>query len=289
MAKQRLTRAQIEDINFQYLPRLTVRNADQYLRKSAERSVRARRKLACVTDLSYGPSAGQVLDVFPADQKGAPVHVFIHGGYWRAREISKAHYSYVAAPMVSAGATVVVPDYDLCPEVRITDIVAQIRAAVVWIYRNIGQYNGDRKNIYLSGHSAGGHLTGMMIATDWTKEGRFPRDLIRGTAPLSGLFDIEPHRHSQLQSDIRLTAKEAKEMSPMYLTPVVRSPSIIAVGSVEPDLFHWQSLAYAAHLRRHRIQAEYLSTPGDHHFSITSRLGKARDPLTRAILAQMGL
>ena len=71
--------------------------------------------------------------------------------------------------------------------------------------------------------------------------------------------------------------------------PVARSPSIIAVGSVEPDLFHWQSLAYAAHLRRHRIQAEYLSTPGDHHFSITDRLGKARDPLTRAILAQMGL
>ena len=289
MARQKPTPAQIEDINFQYLPRLTVKNVDQYVSKSAQRSARARRNLACVTDVSYGRSARQVLDIFPAEKKGAPVHIFIHGGYWRAREISKSHYSHIAGPMVTAGATVVLTDYDLCPDVRITEIVDQIRAAVVWVYRNIGQYNGDRRNIYISGHSAGGHLTGMMIATDWTREGRLPRDLIRGTAPLSGLFDIEPHRHSQLQSDIRLTAREAKAMSPMVLTPVARAPSILAVGSAESDLFHWQSLAYAAHLRQHRIQAEYVSTPGDHHFSITDRLAKARDPLTRAILLQMGL
>ncbi len=288
MAKQ-LTRAQIDDINLQYLPRLTVRNAGEYLQKSADRSARVRRKLTSFTDVPYGNSPGQVLDVFPAAHKGAPVHVFIHGGYWRAREISKNHYSHVAGPMVSAGATVVLLDYDLCPEVSITDIVGQIRAAIVWVYRNIGQYNGDRKSIYVSGHSAGGHLTGMMIATDWSKEGRLPKELIRGTAPLSGLFDIEPHRHSQLQPDIRLTAREAKTMSPMYLPPVARGPSIVAVGAAESDLFHWQSLAYAAHLRQHRIQAEYVSTPEDHHFSITERLGNARDPLTRAVIAQMGL
>ena len=88
---------------------------------------------------------------------------------------------------------------------RITDITHQIRRAIVWVYRNIAKHNGDRKKIYVSGHSAGGHLTGMMIATDWSKEGRLPKDLIKGTAPLSGLFDIEPHRHSQLQPDIRLS------------------------------------------------------------------------------------
>jgi arylformamidase len=116
-----------------------------------------------------------------------------------------------------------------------------------------------------------------------------PKDLIKGSAPLSGLFDIEPHRHSQLQPDIRLTAKEAKAMSPMYLLPLAKGPSIVAVGGAESDLFHWQSLEYAARLRLCGIKAEYVSTPGDNHFGITDRLGNARHPLTKALIAQMGL
>ena len=286
MAKK-LTKAQINDINLQYLPRLTVKNADEYLQKSAARSARVRKKLACRIDVPYGDTPGQMLDIFPAARKSAPVHVFIHGGYWRA--LDKDIYSHLAGPMVAAGATVVLPNYDLCPKVRITDIVQQMRCAIAWVYKNIAKHNGDPKRIYVSGHSAGGHLTGMMISTDWSKEGRLPIDLIKGSAPLSGLFDIEPHRHSQLQPDIRLTAKEAKAMSPMYLPPFAKGPSIIAVGGAEPDLFHWQSLEYAARLRLHRIKAEYVSTPGDNHFAITDRLGNARDPLTKALIAQMGL
>jgi arylformamidase len=286
MAKK-LTKAQIDDINLQYLPRLTVSNAEEYLQKSAARSARVRKNLACRIDVPYGDTPGQTLDIFPAARKGAPVHLFIHGGYWRS--LDKSIYSHIAGPMVAAGATVVLPNYDLCPSVRITDITHQIRRAIVWVYKNIAKHNGDPKRIYVSGHSAGGHLTGMMIATDWSKQGRLPRDLIKGTAPLSGLFDIEPHRHSQLQPDIRLTAKEAKAMSPMYLPPVIKAPSIVAVGGGEPDLFHWQSLEYAARLRLARIKTEFIATPGDNHFAITDRLGNARDPLTRALIAQMGL
>ncbi|MGI9408872.1 MAG: hypothetical protein ACR2OV_02275, partial [Hyphomicrobiaceae bacterium] len=107
--------------------------------------------------------------------------------------------------------------------------------------------------------------------------------------PLSGLFDIEPHRHTDIQAEIRLTADEAKAMSPMYFAPVATGPALVAVGGGEPDLFHWQSLAYAAHLRLHGIKAEYLSVGDDNHFAITDRLGDADDPLTRALIAQMGL
>ena len=286
MAKK-LTKAQIKDINFQYLPRLTVNNADEYLNKSAKRSARVRKKLACQIDVPYGDTTGQMLDIFPASRKGSPVHVFIHGGYWRS--LDKDIYSHLAGPMVSAGATVVLPNYDLCPNVRITDIVFQIRSAIAWVYKNIAKHNGDPKRIYVSGHSAGGHLTGMMLATDWSKVGRLPKSLIKGSATLSGLFDIESHRHSQLQQDIRLTAQEAKAMSPMYLAPLAKGPAIVAVGGAEPDLFHWQSLEYAARLRFHRIKVEYVSTPGDNHFAITDRLGNARDPLTKALISQMGL
>ena len=286
MAKK-LTKAQIKDINFQYLPRLTVTNVEEYLQKSAARSTRLRKNLSCQIDVPYGDTPGQMLDIFPAARKGAPVHVFIHGGYWRS--LDKSIYSHIAGPMVAAGATVVLPNYDLCPQVRITDIVQQMRRAIVWVYKNIAKHNGDPKRIYVSGHSAGGHLTGMMISTDWSKEGQLPKDLIKGSAPLSGLFDIEPHRHSQLQPDIRLTAKEAKAMSPMYLLPLAKGPSIVAVGGAESDLFHWQSLEYAARLRLCGIKAEYVSTPGDNHFGITDRLGNARHPLTKALIAQMGL
>ena len=185
--------------------------------------------------------------------------------------------------------TVVVPNYDLCPDVRITDITNQMRRAVAWVYKNATKFNGSRAKIYVSGHSAGGHLTGMLAATDWAGEAGLPNKVIKGSAPLSGLFDIEPHRHSQLQAEIRLTAKEAKAMSPMYLPPVAKGPAIVAVGGAEPDLFHWQSLAYAAHLRRHGVKAEYVSMGSDNHFDITDRLATARDPLTKALIAQMGL
>ena len=121
----------------------------------------------------------------------------------------------------------------------------------------------------------------------WAKARGLPRELIKGTIMLSGLFDIEPHRHTDLQPDIRLTAREAKAMSPLKLPPQCHGPSLLAVGEHEPDLFHWQSLQYAAYLREHRIRAEYLSTPDDNHLTITDRLGRARDPLTRAMMKQI--
>jgi arylformamidase len=280
--------AQVKYLNYQYLPSKTVHDPTAYLARSATRSARVRRKLDCLIDLSYGNSPGQILDIFPAPGKNAPVHIFIHGGYWRAVAVDKLLYSHLAAPLVKAGATVVLLDYDLCPSVRITDIVEQVRCALVWIYKNVAKYNGDRKRIFVSGHSAGGHLAAMLLATDWADRAGLPKSLIKGAVLLSGLFDIEPHRHTELQADIRLGAREAKAMSPMYLNPVAKGPCILAVGENEPDLFHWQSLQYAARLRQHRIRAEYVSMPGDNHFSLTDRLGNARDPLTRALIAQMG-
>lgn len=285
--RRRLTAAELRELNLQYLPRLMVTNAEEYLKRSAQRSARARKKLRCVLDVVYGETPGQTLDVFPSSRAKSPVHVFIHGGYWRS--LDKHYYSHIAVPMVAAGATVVLINYDLCPKVRVTDIVRQVRRAIVWVYKNVAKYKGDPNRIFVSGHSAGGHLTGMLIATDWAKEARLPNGLIKGTAPLSGLFDIGPHRHSQLQPDIRLSASEVKALSPMYLEPVAKAPCMLAVGGAEPDLFHWQSLEYAARLRLNGIRAEYFATPGDNHFAITDRLGNGNDPLTQALIKQMGL
>ena len=286
----KLSKKEITSLNLQYLPRLTVKDSDKYLKRSQERSAKTRDKLNCLLDVSYGNSMGQTLDIFPAKKNNAPVHIFIHGGYWRATEIQKDTYSHIAEPLTKAGAAVIIPNYDLCPEVTITKIVGQMRQVVKWVYKNIHTYKGDNKKIFVSGHSAGGHLTAMLAATNWSKEGRLSKTLLKGIAPLSGLFDIQPHRHLPLlQCDLKLTANEAKAMSPMFLAPCFTGTSIIAVGESEPHLFHWQSLAYAAHLRKNGIKATYFSTPNDNHFSITDRLGNSRDPLTQALIKQMGL
>ena len=284
--RAKLSEAEIADLNYQYLPRLSIDNPERYLQTSARRSARARRKLECEIGIAYGDSPGQLLDIFPGRHGNGPVHVFIHGGYWRSPDVTRSLYSHVALPSIDAGATVVLPDYDLCPAVRVSDIAAQIRAMMVWVYRNIRRFNGDRQRIFVSGHSVGGQLAGMLLSTDWLQY-RLPADLIKGTLLLSGLFDIEPHRHTALQADIRLGIREARAMSPLMLAPRCRAASILAVGELEPDLFHWQSLQYAAHLRKHRIRAEYVSTPGDNHLTITDRLGRARDPLTRALISRM--
>ena len=284
------SKAQIKYLQNQYLPRLSVKDADIYLRKSEQKSKKIRNKLSGVLDISYGNSPLQKLDIFPSEKKRSPVNVFIHGGYWRAPEIEKRTYSFIAKPLVSAGATLVVPNYDLCPSVNITTIVQQMRNAIKWVYKNIEKYNGDPKRIFISGHSAGGHLTAMMAATDWSRNEGLPKSLIKGIAPLSGLFDLETHRHLPLlQPDLKLTKQEVETMSPMYHTPIFKGKAIVAVGEKEPDLFHWQSLRYTALLRYFGISAEFMSMPSDNHFSITDRLGRRNDILVRALLRQMDL
>jgi arylformamidase len=281
------TAEQIADMNQQYSPRISVPDAEAYLAANAAESAAVRDRLECKLDIAFGDSDGQKLDIFPAATANAPVHVFIHGGYWRA--LDKHVYSHVAAPLVAAGATAVLVNYDLCPAVRVTDIVQQMRRALAWVHGNIADYGGNPENIHISGHSAGGHLGAMLIATDWGAFAGLPNNLIKSSVLLSGLYDIRPHRFLDVQADIHLTADEAVAMSPMGLPAVTRTPVLLPVGEHEPNLFHWQSLAYAAKLRAEGIKAEYISSAGDNHFSITDRLGDGDDALTRRVLAHMGL
>ena len=150
-----------------------VANAAEYLARYPTDSARTRDELPARLDLRYGPAPGETLDLFLPDGGGpAPVHVFVHGGYWRA--LGKADFSFVARGLQPAGVLVAVIDYALIPTVDMDELVRQVRASVAWLHRNAAAFGGDPGRITVSGHSAGGHLAAMLMATDWARFAGLP-------------------------------------------------------------------------------------------------------------------
>ena len=148
-----------------YNNRAAVPDHPQSFARWAERSAAARKSLRCYLDVPYGTHAMEKMDIFPGQGPGRALLMFIHGGYWRA--LDKQDHSFVAPELVKRGVTVAVPNYTLCPAVTIADIVRQMLQACAWLWRNGGHFGAPYGNLYVSGHSAGGHLTAMMMAALW--------------------------------------------------------------------------------------------------------------------------
>ncbi len=287
MNYENMTEAERDVLNLEWLPLLTIENIEGYFEGAKARSAEARERLDCRLNVAYGDTLRQILDVFPAAAPGAPVFFFIHGGYWRAFE--KDQFSEAVEPVIAAGGAAVTPEYELCPNVTIPNIVDQVRRSLVWTFNNIGEHNGDPHRIHVCGHSAGGQLTGMMMATDWRTDYGLPADLVTGAIPISGVFDIEPHRHTDLQEVLGLTAETAAANSPQHLPLHFEGPVICAVGGGESESFKRQSKDFTQKCRVQGLEAEYLEMGSDNHLDVTNRLAEPDHPLTRAILAQMEL
>ncbi len=239
-------------------------------------SLRARQQRPCVLDLAYGDGPNETLDIFPSRQPGAPVVVFIHGGYWRS--LDKADHSFVAPPLLDMGACVVVLNYALCPgtggvPVTIPDIALQCARALAWVWRHIGQHGGNRDDITVIGHSAGGHLAAMMLACRWKDLGTdLPADLTRKALSLSGLFDLEPLRKTPfLQGDLRLTPGQVRLASPaLWKAPSNRVLYAVVGGDESPEFLRHNRLIQQAWGQRTVPVCEAL--PGLNHFSVVSAL-----------------
>jgi arylformamidase len=237
--------------------------------------------------VAYGPKPGETLDVFPAPGPGpAAVHVFIHGGYWMA--LDKRDFSFVARGLQPAGAAVVVINYALIPSVSMDELVRQCRASIAWVHANAGSFGGDRERLFVSGHSAGGHLTAMQLTADWPSLG-LPPDPIRGACAISGLHDLDPIRLCYLNDTLKLTPEEARRNSPIYLAPRTGPPLLIPVGGEEGPEYHRQTETLAAVWRKYGVPCEVLDMAGIDHFSIVAQLEDPASELSRAIQRQMGL
>jgi arylformamidase len=202
---------------------------------------------------------------------GAPVMVFIHGGYWRS--LDKADHSFVAPPFVAQGACVVVINYALCPAVTVPDIALQTARALAWVARHIAAFGGDPARISVVGHSAGGHLAAMMLACDWSSLGAdLPPHLVRQAVSISGLFDLAPIQQTPfLQSSLQLTDAHVRQASPAHwAAPRVadgRGQLIAVVGGDESPEFLRQN-ALIQHAWGPEVVPVCESLPGLNHFSV---------------------
>src|SRR5256712_924011 len=172
-----------------YHPRLVVKDYQAIFDRWEKDSERASARLDCYLDVPYGVTDAEKLDIFPAPGKSRGLLAYIHGGYWRS--LDKKRFSFVAPALVEAGITVAVPNYALCPAVQVEDIVMQMVQACAWLYRNGGNFATPPDRLYLSGHSAGGHLAAMMLCCRGPK---YSPDLPKKGAPAapstSGLYDL---------------------------------------------------------------------------------------------------
>ena len=238
-------------------------------------------------DVPFGESKLEAMDIFLPDNPRGTIHAFIHGGYWRA--LDKADFSYLCEPLVEAGHITASLNYDLCPAVSVETIVKQMQAAVAWLYRNAKELGGNPAKIHTSGHSAGGHLAAMLLATDWPAYASdLPADLVKSVTAISGVFDLDPIPYLPTNEDIRLDADMARRMSPRYLKPTHDAPLSVIVGGGELAEFVRQSKEFADTWGQHLGQVDYMELPDLNHFTIVDRMDRADDPVTARMLAHMG-
>jgi arylformamidase len=267
-----------------YNNRAAVPDHPQWLARFPELSASARAALGPKLDLRYGPGPKETLDLFMPAGGARGTFVFLHGGYWRA--LDKSDFSFVAGPFVAQGYAVAVANYDLCPEVSIATIVDECRRAVAWIVREGAAHGANSERIVVGGHSAGGHLAAMLLATDWVAQ-VLGRDPIAGAVSVSGVHDLTPMVQFSFNADFKLDAAEAARLSPVHLSPRSRAPLVLAVGADETSEFIRQTrILWDAWPANRPVGAHTpLIVPARHHFSVVVDYADADSELTQATLA----
>jgi arylformamidase len=204
-------------------------------------SARVRRTNLGLFDLAYGESNGERLDIFPTTRRDGPLLVFIHGGWWRS--LDKSDFSFIAPAYTHAGINVALTNYTLAPTATMEEIVMQQVRALAWLYRNAHKYQFDPRRIVVAGHSAGAHLSAMLLTALWpTYAADLPSDLIKAAILLSGVYDLEPVQYADFVNlDLNLTPDRIAKLSPVRMPQSNPTPFMTAVGGWESDEFKRQN------------------------------------------------
>lgn len=265
-----------------YNNRAHVPDHGDYFARWAKQSEAVRATLKHRADLAYGMWPRQRLDYFPAADKNAPLMVFIHGGYWQS--LDHKMFDLLAQPFVEAGIAFASMGYTLCPDIDMAGLAEQVREGIAWLWGRAADLGFDRDRIFVSGHSAGGHLVALLAATDFTQRG-LPKDVLKGGLSLSGLYDLEPVRLAYVNAALKLDADTARRLSPQHHLPRKDSmPLLLAVGGAELPEFVRQQSDYHTALQGAGARVAAMELPGLHHFSVADALGDAKHDLHKAVV-----
>lgn len=270
----------------------TIDNFAEIQQRNGADTAEARKTIPCKIDIAYGPDELQKLDIYwPKDKKagGYPVFFDIHGGGWRAG--SKNGRGFPASILVPQGLVWVTIDYGLAPKYKIDQIVDHVRSAFAWVFKNISNYGGDTTRIYIGGHSAGGHLTGMLLTDGWRAKYGVPDNAIKGAVASSGVFDMEAlvGATAGFNDQLGMTKDVARAHSPYHHLPKTSCPLIVTYGGNETDEFRRQSIDFAKAWQAAGLSGTLIEAKGDHHFSIARTAVDPKSPLYQATVKMLGL
>ena len=246
--------------------------------ETARRSDVLAQRVTIRRDIAYGASPRAVLDlIFPDNPApAAPLHLFIHGGYWRSGE--KRDHACVAGPVLAAGGIAAIVEYDLMPGTRLGAIVGQVRQAAHWLADNAASFGADPARLSASGHSAGGHLASLLAATA-PGEGPVRLAPLKGLMMISGSYDLSGIPGSFLKDENRMTTDEARAWSPLLATHHHVPVRIIALGEQETAPFHEQARALQTALAGKDMATELRIEAGLNHMDVILALSDPGHPL----------
>ncbi len=249
----------------QYNNRLQVPDYLFYLQRWESLSRQTEKKYTSSKDIYYGELPGERLDIYPSSLPQSKTLIYIHGGYWQ--RLDKSDFQFIAEAFRPYNFTTVILTYPLAPAVSLDQIISSCRKAIQWLHQNLSQYNGDSHQMYVAGHSAGGHLAAMLMATDWN---HFDPDneVIKGYCAISGLFNLTPIGLSDINGVLKMDKEMVLRNSPVQLKPLTQSPLLLAVGADESDEFKEQSRELYTGWKEKGISLQLLEIPGLNHYSI---------------------
>jgi arylformamidase len=221
-------------------------------------------------DLRYGPRERNRIDFLKAREKG-PTLVFIHGGYWQTR--AKETFALFAGGPMAHGINVALIGYTLAPDATLDEIVAEIHAGVDFLIERLPGLGGDASRIVVSGWSAGGHLTSMALSHPQVKAGM----------AISGIYDLEPIRHSYLNAKLGLDEAMSRRNSPVMQAGGAMKPLSLVAGSAELPLLRKQTADFAGHRARFGLPVTYEEIPGADHFTIMNEMVSPAGRITTLI------
>lgn len=264
-------------------------NREQALARRDRNSALARQRLGEPMRLAYGSTGNEELDIYVTRSQRAPVHIFIHGGAWRAGRARD--YAAAAEMFVDAGVHYVVLDFDNTDDCggELFVMAGQVRRAVAWVYRNAARFGGDAERLYVSGTSSGAHLGAVVATTLWEKDFELPRATVKGYTLCSGMYDLRAPRLSKRSAYVKFTDDMEAALSPQRHLERIHAPITLLYGSHESPEFKRRSREFAAALQGVGKPVQLILAEGYNHFEIQETLASPYGAMGRAVLEQMKL